>query len=64
MQALHYEPDIEDSKPVGPFSADLYRNFGIGFAIGAMLVAGQASSVHWGSIASSVASAVAVILPL
>jgi len=45
---------------MGLFSADLYRNFGIGFAIGAMLVVGQASSAHWGSIAS----AIAAILPL
>ena len=42
------------------FTPDLYRNFGIGFAVGAVLVGLQAGSYHWDSIAP----AIAAILPL
>ena len=52
--------DLPDTGPMGLFSADLFRNFGIGFAIGAMLVVAQASTANWGPIAP----AVATILPL
>jgi hypothetical protein len=38
------------------FSADLYRNFGIGFALGAMLVVG-ANAESWRSAVASPAQA-------
>lgn len=42
------------------FSADLYRNFAIGFAVGAVLVGAQASAASWDSLVP----AIAAILPL
>ena len=42
------------------FAPDLFRNFGIGFAVGAALLGIQAGSNHWDSIAP----AIAAILPL
>ncbi len=41
------------------FQPDLFRNFGIGFVVGAVLVGVQAGTYHWDSIAP----AIAAILP-
>lgn len=46
---------------MGLFKADLYRNFAIGFGVGAMLVALQAGSENW---AGSIGQTVAAILSL
>ena len=45
---------------MGLFKPDLYRNFAIGFALGAMAVGAQVGSAHW----ETIAPAVAAILPL
>ncbi len=47
-------------KRMGLFQPDLFRNFGIGFVVGAVLIGVQAGTSHWDSIAP----AIAAILPL
>ncbi|MFN2099445.1 hypothetical protein [Altererythrobacter sp. MF3-039] len=42
------------------FAPDLFRNFAIGFAVGAAVLGIQASSEHWDSIGPVIAA----ILPL
>ena len=60
MRAASRNSQASNRSAMKLFSADLYRNFAIGFAVGATLVGAQASEANWDSIAP----AIAAILPL
>ncbi len=51
--------NLTPDKRMSLFQPDLFRNFGIGFVVGAVLVGVQAGTYHWDSIAP----AIAAILP-